>query len=208
MSWLASLAGVSRRNTVVPRHADRYQTHGLTCDIGEIVDLSSTGMRVSCPRRPAVSRGDVVNFSIRAATQKLSVMGRVAWTRRNGIRSHSLGVQFFNLKSGVGDALVELALHGFVAPRHSAGRFAAGSSPLRAAVEVEDLYRVLGVKRDAADAAIHVAYRKAARAYHPDVNKAPDAAEKFATISKAYSVLRDADKRRKYDEMVSRSVAA
>lgn len=63
-----------------------------------------------------------------------------------------------------------------------------------------DYYDVLGVKRDATEAQIKSAYRRLARRYHPDVNKAPDAAEKFKEATAAYDVLSDAQKRRMYDQ--------
>ena len=63
-----------------------------------------------------------------------------------------------------------------------------------------DYYDVLGVSRGADDSAIKSAYRKLARQYHPDVNKAPDAEAKFAEASEAYEVLSDGDKRRTYDQ--------
>ncbi|MBN1941839.1 MAG: DnaJ domain-containing protein [Phycisphaerae bacterium] len=62
-----------------------------------------------------------------------------------------------------------------------------------------DFYDVLGVKRDATADQIKKAYRKLARKYHPDVNKAPDAAEKFREATEAYDVLSDPQKREQYD---------
>jgi len=62
-----------------------------------------------------------------------------------------------------------------------------------------DYYEVLGVRRDATDAQIKSAYRKLARKYHPDVNKAPDAANKFKEATGAYEVLSDPQKRSAYD---------
>ncbi|MHC4985537.1 MAG: DnaJ domain-containing protein, partial [Planctomycetota bacterium] len=63
-----------------------------------------------------------------------------------------------------------------------------------------DYYQVLGVSRDASDSQIKSAYRKLARQFHPDVNKAADAAEKFKEASEAYEVLSDGEKRKLYDQ--------
>ncbi|MFD6448921.1 DnaJ C-terminal domain-containing protein [Promicromonospora sp. NPDC060204] len=64
----------------------------------------------------------------------------------------------------------------------------------------KDFYAVLGVSKDADDAAVKKAYRKLARQYHPDQNQGNAAAEsKFKEIGEAYAVLSDAEQRRQYD---------
>jgi molecular chaperone DnaJ len=63
----------------------------------------------------------------------------------------------------------------------------------------KDLYDILGVPRSASTDDIKKAYRKLAREYHPDVNKAPDAEKKFKEINEANSVLSDDKKRAQYD---------
>src|SRR3954466_15208414 len=62
-----------------------------------------------------------------------------------------------------------------------------------------DFYEILGVARDASADDIQRAYRKLARQWHPDVNKDPQAEDRFKEISEAYDVLSDPETRRRYD---------
>ncbi|KIX84629.1 DnaJ C-terminal domain-containing protein [Thermus filiformis] len=65
---------------------------------------------------------------------------------------------------------------------------------------MKDYYAILGVPRTATQEEIKRAYKKLARQYHPDVNKSPDAEERFKEINEAYAVLSDPEKRRVYDQ--------
>lgn len=67
-------------------------------------------------------------------------------------------------------------------------------------MEKRDYYEVLGVSKNASQDEIKSAFRKLAKQYHPDVNKAPDAAEKFKEAQEAYAVLSDESKRKQYDQ--------
>lgn len=62
-----------------------------------------------------------------------------------------------------------------------------------------DYYEILGVNKNANADELKNAFRNLARKYHPDINKAPDAEEKFKEINEAYQVLSDPDKRAAYD---------
>ena len=66
--------------------------------------------------------------------------------------------------------------------------------------DMRDYYEILGVQRSADGEAIKKAYRKLALQYHPDRNNGSrDAEEHFKEATEAYEVLRDADKRARYD---------
>ena len=62
-----------------------------------------------------------------------------------------------------------------------------------------DLYNVLEVAHGASQRQIKSAYRRLARAYHPDTNSDPGAAGRFKAVAQAYAVLSDTARRHAYD---------
>lgn len=68
--------------------------------------------------------------------------------------------------------------------------------------EKRDYYEVLGLNKDADDAAIKKSYRTLAKKYHPDMNPGDKEAEtRFKEVNEAYAVLSDSEKRAAYDRM-------
>ena len=66
-------------------------------------------------------------------------------------------------------------------------------------MEFKDYYDILGISKTATQKDIQKVYRKLARKYHPDINKDPGTEMKFKEIGEAYDVLKDPEKRSKYD---------
>jgi curved DNA-binding protein len=69
-------------------------------------------------------------------------------------------------------------------------------------MEYKDYYKILGVSKNASQEEIKKAYRKLAVKYHPDKNQGDKRAEeRFKELSEAYEVLRNPEKRQKYDQL-------
>ena len=71
-------------------------------------------------------------------------------------------------------------------------------------MKFRDYYEIMGVDRNATEEEMKRVYRKLARKYHPDLQTAKDkkeAEEKFKELNEAYEVLRDPEKRKKYDQL-------
>ena len=86
-------------------------------------------------------------------------------------------------------------------PRRQRQRGRRGWAAAAAAAAAPSYYEVLGVGRDAGEKEIKRAYLQKAKEYHPDTSADPDAAAKFQEAQKAYEVLRDAEKRKIYDQI-------
>lgn len=72
-------------------------------------------------------------------------------------------------------------------------------------MEFKDYYKTLGVDKTASKEEIKKAYRKLAQKFHPDMNQNnKESEEKFKEISEAYEVLKDTERRSKYDNLGSR----
>ncbi|CAN5845189.1 hypothetical protein BH11PLA1_BH11PLA1_14210 [soil metagenome] len=201
--------------------AHRYRAAGFATPFGEVKDLSSTGMKIASARKPQLEKGQKASMRLSSAFQQVVVTARVAWIRPTS-DGFQVGFQFVELTDATRCAIESLAKHGFAdtgsgpGPRR-AGHSHAGShqqtqekvgarSILEQTMHFEDLYALFGVGATADGDQIQAAYRKLAQKLHPDHNLAPDASQQFSRLNKAFSILKDEGKRKRYDEM--RAVAA
>lgn len=222
MSWSFGLKSASQNKQRVryPRADERINATGVSCHLGQVLDISAGGMRVRTEGTPGVAKGEQCNFGVRSSRHQVSVRGQVMWMKRVGWKNYELGVRWLNATSVHVQLLLQLARYGFVTieetkgdpPPPSGGSSNSNSSGgsngthdarSQPATQVEDLYAVLSVARTAKLEEIHAAFRALARKLHPDVNKEAGAQEKFTEVSKAYSVLRDAENRRRYDILLA-----
>lgn len=216
MAWLVDVLKRSMRSRA-DRAAVRKAAFGLSCPLGDLADFSAAGMRVWCQgvERPHLSPGDTQTFALSNGKTRLFIEGAVVWVEPRSSGGYYMGVRWTDQRPGLPEALEEFARTAAVhdpvrdIPVPPAGEEKPGDKgpgpgvPVSARVEVEDLYAILGVEQGADQATIAAAFRNRARELHPDINRAPDAEQQMARLNKAYSVLRDAELRRRYDALVA-----
>lgn len=98
------------------RVAERHEAHGLRCPLGELVDLSVSGLRCKCDQKPDVSKGAVIPLVIQNGSQTVRLMGRVVWVRKAGLigGSWQVGLQFLDVRPGIRAAIEQFAKYGFI----------------------------------------------------------------------------------------------
>lgn len=188
------------------RGAERLTTETLSTHLGEVLDISNTGVRVRCASKPPYAEGAVSTITFTYNGGKLQVSVQERWRKRRGFRGgYEIGLMYVNNSPNVIDAIASLVKFGFLCPDAVAGDRAkakAKSKPkqkVRVSVDMPDHYATLSVPIDADDEQVHTAYRKLARQYHPDTNKQPGTQERFISICEAYKVLSDPKQRQTYD---------
>lgn len=187
---------------------------GLSCPLGDILDLSASGMRVQTLGKPPVRKGQHETFFIDNGEQRLRLSGEVVWVRRRRVFDSifEIGIQFGDQREQVRRALETLGEHGYI----PSGDHAHGDGPPRdrlerlipsggVGIEIVDLYAVLGVSPDATREELRIAHRDLAFEYHPDRCEDEDAQEKYDRVRAAYLVLREPRNRARYDQMLRRS---
>lgn len=195
------------------RKAHRYSGETVRCALGEIADLSASGMRVICNSKPPVKSGGVMPIRLKFSDGTLEVGTQVRWCKRRGLKRYELGLKFIQLKPGMEKVLEAIARFGMAqAAKHMRDEPSETTNPqnhrqkqdrqhIQAEIDLPNYYQVLELEPDATPAQIKSSYRKLATQYHPDRSDAPDAMQRFEAINEAYHILCDAKRRASYHRM-------
>jgi hypothetical protein len=95
------------KNAEGRRHG-RVLTQGVECSVGEVLDLSASGMRIKT-RFKLPNEGEVFPISVFTMDGPLAILGRIRWIRRRGLFLREAGVEFFDLGPRSKTVLSELA---------------------------------------------------------------------------------------------------
>lgn len=191
------------------RRAERYGTFSVKCQLGTVLDMSATGMRLSCDKKPPVVVGQVYTTKISFDDGAMPLSVQVRWIKRRGLKKFELGLHFVGVqgaKANVLDAIAKFGMASAAKASQDAGSSAGNTGKKKAgrtgvSAELPDYYSVMGLKPDATAAQIKASYRKLAVTWHPDRCDAPDAMERFEQLHAAYEVLSDPKRRSAYAEM-------
>jgi hypothetical protein len=195
------------------RQHERFVSDLLVCELGTVLDLSASGVRIAAKGRCKLKRGDLIPLALKAPQGSLTLRARVVRIERRGFRAYELGLEFVGMKPSTCHALRRLAEFGFVAQAGIAGStvgsFESGgmgggpraASPAEmkaspAAMKLDRAREILCVGHSATADDIRAAYRKLAHRYHPDAKPGPEAESRFADIVAAYRMLRDVSEAR------------
>ncbi|MEE9404171.1 MAG: DnaJ domain-containing protein [Algisphaera sp.] len=194
-------ASKSSKSQSARRKLPRHETEAVSCPLGQILDLSGSGMRIQIKGRCPVKVGQTVPIKLKTPSGSLPVTLRAIWRRRTGLLGgYQVGFTFVGIKPAQSVALATIARFGFVsaadvapAPKKkskgASTRSSAGS--LEANIVMAEYYDRLDLPRTANLSDIKDAYRKLARKYHPDVAPGEENRQKFIALREAYDLLMD-----------------
>ncbi len=89
-------ASAAARERDSRRHG-RVRTDSLVCSLGEVMDISASGLRVRCQGRPTCTVGKRVEIILPGTDGPFRVFARPVWIRKTGMFKHEVGVCFEDL---------------------------------------------------------------------------------------------------------------
>ena len=91
------------------RRNGRVNLQEVTCSLGQVLDLSSSGMRVQTKVQPTLKAGQIFGTILETFAGPLQIAAEVAWVRQAGWRKHQIGIRFVDPSPELRRAINELA---------------------------------------------------------------------------------------------------
>ncbi len=192
------------------RRLPRHKTDVVSCPLGDLLDLSGTGMRVGVKGRCVIKVGQAVPLKLQTPSGSVRVRARAVWRRRTGLfGNYELGFNFEGITHAQTVALATIARFGFITSDNvktaqssmdeRAGRSAKQRGPkacvtppvVEASILLREYYERLGLKDGASAADVKQAYHQLARQYHPDMAPGDENKKRFLEIREAYDLIDD-----------------
>ena len=177
------------------RKMPRHQTDVVRCALGEVINLSGTGMRIAVSGRCRIKIGQVVPIKLKTPSGMMVLSARAVWRRRTGLLGgHQVGFNFDSITPQQSVALGTIARFGFVAGSEVVSDTpsnTASPAQVEASIVLAEYYKRLGLEPSASGDEIKAAYRQLARKYHPDVAPGEENRQKFMELREAYDLIND-----------------
>jgi hypothetical protein len=174
------------KKSVRPRKDERFVTEVLRSPLGEVKDISASGVCVAVGgrgRERDLVRGRIIPLQLDTPAGRLEFLARVTWVRKTR-QGREVGFSLLDVKPPVAKLLRQLGRYGFVFPPSDS------TDPHEQPRIPPDLCKILEIRPDASDDEILHAYRRIAMQYHPDRNRSGDAAERFQQGAEAYRKIK------------------
>lgn len=188
---------VDKPNSDPRRRMTRHQTDAVRSSLGDILDLSGTGLRMGFKGRCPIKVGQTISIKLKTPHGSMVLAARAVWRRRTGLLGGcQIGFNFDGINASQSVALATIARFGFIASQgvRSAEQDHAklgGPASVEASIVMAKYYECLGLAESATPEDVKIAYRKLARQYHPDVAPGQDNQRKFLQLREAYDLLND-----------------
>ncbi len=91
------------------RKHGRVRSQTITCSLGEVIDISASGMKVRMANKPAFKPQEEVSVTVNGVNNPFEIKAKFAWSRRNSLFKWTVGFQFGTLSDEVRKELLEIA---------------------------------------------------------------------------------------------------
>lgn len=115
------------------RRHSRIRAETVTCQLGDVTEISAAGMRIRCSKKPENKPGEIVVLNVQGVNGPFTVKARFAWSRRQGLFQHVAGFELLDVGERVRKELLAIARSAAISEIMGPDGRAFGSNGLRLA---------------------------------------------------------------------------